>query len=138
MLGGYNLDDYDTPSKLPIGIAGIAAGCIGVAGAVVGMDEVWYIGPIGGKIGAYGGDLGFEVRPFSSYLAFCEMLANADLHSMCPPAGRYLRWRLFPRVQIHRDTVDGSVGRRLFSSDLSFRSSMYICMDSVVIGHFLQ
>ncbi|EIW87465.1 cytosine-purine permease [Coniophora puteana RWD-64-598 SS2] len=61
-LGGYNLDDYDTPSKLPLGIAGIVAGCFGVAGAVVGMAEVWYIGPLGAKAGAaYGADLGFEL-----------------------------------------------------------------------------
>lgn len=56
-LGGYNLDDWDSPSKLPLGIAGILAGCCGIAGAVVGMNEVWYIGPIGAKTG----DLGFEV-----------------------------------------------------------------------------
>jgi purine-cytosine permease-like protein len=39
-LGGYNLDDWDTPSRLPLGIAGVLAGCFGVAGAVVGMAEV--------------------------------------------------------------------------------------------------
>lgn len=39
-LGGYNLDDWDSPSKLPLGVAGILAGCCGVAGAVVGMSEV--------------------------------------------------------------------------------------------------
>ncbi len=33
----------------------------GVAGAVLGMDETWYVGPIGKKIGTYGGDLGFEL-----------------------------------------------------------------------------
>ncbi|KZP24133.1 hypothetical protein FIBSPDRAFT_822521 [Athelia psychrophila] len=61
-LGGYNLEDYDTPSKLPLGIAGIFAGCCGVAGAVVGMAEVWYIGPIGALAGAeFGADLGFEL-----------------------------------------------------------------------------
>ncbi|KAH7913882.1 permease for cytosine/purines, uracil, thiamine, allantoin-domain-containing protein [Hygrophoropsis aurantiaca] len=61
-LGGYNLDDYDTPSRLPIGIAGILAGAFGVAGAIVGMAEVWYIGPLGKMAGeAYGADLGFEL-----------------------------------------------------------------------------
>lgn len=61
-LGGYNLDDYDTPSRfvfpptyitlsqislafiiddsLPIGIAGLLAAGFGAAGAVVGMSEV--------------------------------------------------------------------------------------------------
>lgn len=61
-LGGYNLDDWDTPGKLPVGVAGIVAGCCGVAGAVVGMAEAWYIGPLGVKAGgAFGTDLGFEV-----------------------------------------------------------------------------
>ena len=55
-LGGYNLDDYDSIYKLPVGLAGILAACCGVAGAVVGMAEVWYVGPIGKKIGAFGGD----------------------------------------------------------------------------------
>lgn len=48
--------------RLPLGFAGILAGCFGVAGAVVGMSEVWYTGPLGMKAGAeFGADLGFEV-----------------------------------------------------------------------------
>lgn len=48
--------------RLPLGIAGILAGCFGVAGAVVGMAEAWYIGPLGAMAGAeFGADLGFEV-----------------------------------------------------------------------------
>ncbi|TFY68595.1 hypothetical protein EVJ58_g923 [Rhodofomes roseus] len=76
-LGGYNLEDYDTPSKLPVGIAGVLSGCFGVAGAVVGMSEVWYTGPLGMDAGAdgYGADLGFE-------------LAAAFAAVMFPP----LRW----------------------------------------------
>ena len=90
-LGGYNLADWDNPSKyvslvlrgcrndsvsysyalgspflicrLPIGIAGMLASCFGIAGAVVGMSQVWYTGPIGKMAGAtYGTDLGFEVH----------------------------------------------------------------------------
>jgi len=61
-LGGYNLDDWDSPSKLPMGFAGILAACFGVAGAVVGMSQVWYIGPLGKIAGAeFGADLGFEL-----------------------------------------------------------------------------
>ncbi|KAF9235053.1 permease for cytosine/purines, uracil, thiamine, allantoin-domain-containing protein [Melanogaster broomeanus] len=61
-LGGYNLADWDKPTKLPLGIAGILAACFGVVGAVVGMAQVWYIGPIGKLAGAeYGADLGFEL-----------------------------------------------------------------------------
>ncbi|KAI0652315.1 cytosine-purine permease [Trametes meyenii] len=61
-LGGYNLDDWDTPSRLPLGAAGILAGCFGVAGAFVGMSEVWFTGPLAKKAGAeFGADLGFEL-----------------------------------------------------------------------------
>ncbi|KAI0734371.1 permease for cytosine/purines, uracil, thiamine, allantoin-domain-containing protein [Fomitopsis betulina] len=69
-LGGYNLDDYDTPSKLPIGVAGILAGCFGVAGAVVGMSEVWYIGPLGMDAGA---DLGFELAAAFAAVMFVPL-----------------------------------------------------------------
>lgn len=48
--------------RLPLGAAGILAGCFGVAGAVVGMSEVWYTGPLAKKAWAeFGADLGFEV-----------------------------------------------------------------------------
>lgn len=60
--GGYNLDDYATPSKLPVGIAGILAGGCGIAGAVIGMSQVYYTGPVAILIGdEFGGDLGFEL-----------------------------------------------------------------------------
>ncbi|KAF8885076.1 cytosine-purine permease [Gymnopilus junonius] len=61
-LGGYNLDDWDSPSRLPLGVAGVLAAGFGAAGAVVGMAEVWYIGPLGRMAGAeFGADLGFEL-----------------------------------------------------------------------------
>ncbi|KAF8555380.1 hypothetical protein OG21DRAFT_1507789 [Imleria badia] len=70
-LGGYNLADWDNPSKLPIGIAGLLASCFGIAGAVVGMSQVWYTGPIGKMAGAtYGADLGFELAAVFSAVTF--------------------------------------------------------------------
>ncbi|KAG1779632.1 permease for cytosine/purines, uracil, thiamine, allantoin-domain-containing protein [Suillus placidus] len=75
-LGGYNLDDYDTPSKLPSGIAGILAMCFGIAGAVVGMSEVWYTGPLGKMAGAaYGADLGFELAAAFSAVTYPPLRA---------------------------------------------------------------
>ncbi|KAI9821121.1 MAG: purine-cytosine permease [Pycnora praestabilis] len=72
---GYQIEIYNQPSKLPPGIAAITAFCFGVFGAVMGMAQVWFIGPIGSKIGTpgYGGDIGFELAfAFSSlsYLGF--------------------------------------------------------------------
>lgn len=75
-LGGYNLDDYDSPSKLPLGIAGILAMCFGITGAVVGMAEVWYIGPLGKMAGAaYGADLGFELAAAFAAVTYLPLRA---------------------------------------------------------------
>lgn len=59
----YDISIYNTPHLLPRGMAAIAAFCFGVFGAVMGMAQVWFIGPVGKKIGspAYGGDVGFEL-----------------------------------------------------------------------------
>jgi len=70
LLGGYDLDAYDDFRKLPLGFAGVFAACCGVAGAVVGMAEVWYVGPIGRKIGEFGGDLGFELAAAFAAITF--------------------------------------------------------------------
>ncbi|KAK6338699.1 purine-cytosine permease [Orbilia brochopaga] len=60
---GYEPSHYDQPDKLPVGIAAFVAFCAGVGGAVVGMSQVYWIGPIAKLCGAppYGGDVGFEM-----------------------------------------------------------------------------
>jgi purine-cytosine permease-like protein len=61
-FGGYAPEIYNQPSHLPPGIAAIAAFCFGIFGAVMGMSQVWFIGPIGKHIGGpFGGDIGFEL-----------------------------------------------------------------------------
>ncbi|KAK9353843.1 permease for cytosine/purines, uracil, thiamine, allantoin-domain-containing protein [Lipomyces doorenjongii] len=57
-FSGYNVDDYDNPSKLPLGLSACFAFCCGVAGAVLGMYQVWWTGPIAALIP---GDVGFEL-----------------------------------------------------------------------------
>ena len=53
---GYNLEVWDTPSKLPLGAAAIFSLLAGyLAGGVPGMAQVWYVGPIAEKFGPYGG-----------------------------------------------------------------------------------
>lgn len=62
-FSGYDPKLYDTPKALPPGIAaGAAFGC-GVVGFVMGMSQVWYVGPIAINIGEkpFGGDIGFEL-----------------------------------------------------------------------------
>ncbi|KAK8850425.1 hypothetical protein IAR55_004343 [Kwoniella newhampshirensis] len=60
----YNAAEaWNNKALLPVGYAAICAGCVGVAGAVLGMAQVWYIGPIGAKVGGtadpFGGDVGW-------------------------------------------------------------------------------
>ncbi|KAI9789441.1 MAG: hypothetical protein M1833_002414 [Piccolia ochrophora] len=60
---GYVPEHYNQPGLLPPGFAAIVAFCFGVVGAVMGLAQVWYIGPVGKKIGLpeYGGDVGFPL-----------------------------------------------------------------------------
>jgi len=58
---GYNVNDYGDRTRLPWGIAGSLAGILGVVGAVLGMCQTYFTGPIAKNIGTYGGDLGFEM-----------------------------------------------------------------------------
>jgi Purine-cytosine permease and related proteins len=58
---GFNWDNWADSSKLPVGIAALAAFLVGWAGAIVSMDQVWYVGPIAQMVGAYGSDLGIWV-----------------------------------------------------------------------------
>lgn len=57
----YDLEAWNTASKMPVGIAGLTAFAAGVAGAVVGMDESWWIGPVAKMLGDEGGDVGNEL-----------------------------------------------------------------------------
>jgi NCS1 nucleoside transporter family len=61
-IAGYRPAIYDTPALLPPGTAAISASCVGAAGAVLGMAQVWFTGPIGKMVGGpFGGDIGFEL-----------------------------------------------------------------------------
>lgn len=62
-MSGYVLANHDKPGKLPPGFAAVVACCFGIVGAVMGLAQEWYIGPIGKKVGLpeTGGDLGFEL-----------------------------------------------------------------------------
>ncbi|KAK5945041.1 hypothetical protein PMZ80_002244 [Knufia obscura] len=56
---GYDLEAWDTPSKLPWGFAAIfslLAGYLG--GGLQGMSQVWYMGEVAQKFGPGGGDVG--------------------------------------------------------------------------------
>jgi purine-cytosine permease-like protein len=48
-------ESWDRQDLLPMGLAAIVAGCCGVAGAVLGMNQTWFQGPIAKLIGEDGG-----------------------------------------------------------------------------------
>ncbi|RAK74022.1 purine-cytosine permease family protein [Aspergillus fijiensis CBS 313.89] len=58
---GFDWDAWADRAKLPLGLAALAAFLIGWAGAIVCMDQIWYVGPIAKMVGADGADLGIWV-----------------------------------------------------------------------------
>ena len=58
---GYNIEDWNNNSKLPIGIAGCIALVVGAFGVALGMSQTYWVGEIARHIGEYGGDIGFEL-----------------------------------------------------------------------------
>ncbi|KAE8348298.1 permease for cytosine/purines, uracil, thiamine, allantoin-domain-containing protein [Aspergillus coremiiformis] len=62
-FSGYRPEIYDKPNELPPGIVAAIAFCFGIAGAVTGMSQTWFVGPIAKHAGAlpFGGDVGFEL-----------------------------------------------------------------------------
>ncbi|KAI0015225.1 purine-cytosine permease [Xylariomycetidae sp. FL0641] len=71
-FGGYDVEDYNIPERLPRGWAAIAAFVVGAAGAVLGMAQKWFTGPIGKLCGGeLGGDVGFELAFGFTAVAYC-------------------------------------------------------------------
>jgi purine-cytosine permease-like protein len=62
-MTGYVPEHYDMPGKLPPGVAAVFAFCMGICGMVLGMSQVWFVGPIALHAGEapFGGDVGFEL-----------------------------------------------------------------------------
>ncbi|KAF9733671.1 hypothetical protein PMIN06_006512 [Paraphaeosphaeria minitans] len=60
-FANYDLDAWNDPKRLPLGIAAGVAFAIGIIAWVMGMVETWYVGPLGKLIGDGGGDIANEV-----------------------------------------------------------------------------
>lgn len=54
----YNWEIWNDATKLTHGLAGGIAFCCGIGGAVCGMAQVYFIGPVAKYFGDYGGDVG--------------------------------------------------------------------------------
>ncbi len=66
----YDLEAWNTPARMPIGIGGGLAFAAGIAGCVLGMDETWYIGVLARKIGEYGGDIGNQLAFLFTFVVY--------------------------------------------------------------------
>ncbi|KAH9901776.1 permease for cytosine/purines, uracil, thiamine, allantoin-domain-containing protein [Xylariomycetidae sp. FL2044] len=56
----YDLEGWNDPDRLPLGLGATAAFLVGVVGWVMGMVQSWFVGPLGGLIGSSGGDIANE------------------------------------------------------------------------------
>lgn len=73
-FGGYDPSIYMDRNKLPPGIAAVVAFGFGIMGAVLGMAQVWFTGPIGKLCGTeFGGDVGFELAFGFSSVSYITM-----------------------------------------------------------------
>lgn len=54
----FDWSAWEDKKRLPLGAAALLAWLIGWAGAIIGMSQVWYHGPVALKIGGDGGDIG--------------------------------------------------------------------------------
>lgn len=79
----YNWSNWNQSSKITTGIAAALAFIAGAVGAAMGMNQVYFMGPIAKKIGEYGGDVGMWLCA-----AFCGVVY---------PFLRYFELRRFGR-----------------------------------------
>lgn len=56
----YDLEGWNDPARLPIGIGAAVAFGLGIVAWCMGMDETWFVGPLAKTIGDYGGDVANE------------------------------------------------------------------------------
>lgn len=49
---------WENKKRLPVGAAALFSLLAGFAGAIIGMSQVWYQGPVALKVGGIGGDIG--------------------------------------------------------------------------------
>lgn len=65
----YDLRYWNTPRKLPTGLAAVGACALACALIVPSMDQVWFLGPIAKTTG----DIGFEMAFFVTALCYVPL-----------------------------------------------------------------
>ncbi|GAP83947.1 putative NCS1 family nucleobase:cation symporter-1 [Rosellinia necatrix] len=66
----YDLDAWNDPARLPVGLGALAAFIVGVVGWILGMVETWYVGPVGKLIGSKGGDVANELALIGTLVTY--------------------------------------------------------------------
>jgi NCS1 nucleoside transporter family len=69
-LAAYDVTNYHDKSTTPVGFAGVAAFCVGVATTVLSMNQTWYLGVISQRFGEYGGEVAFELNIVSAFVVY--------------------------------------------------------------------
>lgn len=67
---GFNWTAWEDRKRLPVGIAALVAFLVGWAGAVVGMNQHWYVGPLAKMVGDAGSDLGIWIGSGFALIVF--------------------------------------------------------------------
>ena len=69
--GRYNVEDWNTRSRLPVGWAAILSTLAGLGGILLGAAQAFYIGPLAHALGGqYGMDIGFVLGLIFAGLAY--------------------------------------------------------------------
>ncbi len=69
--GQYNVNDWNTASRLPIGWAAIVSMAIGLVGVLLGAAQFYYVGPIAKLVNPpFGMDVGFELGLVFAAIAY--------------------------------------------------------------------
>jgi purine-cytosine permease-like protein len=79
----YNFHSWNNRKELPIGLAAILSGLIGIVGIALGMSQTWFSGPIAkaiaGNSGIQGADVGFELGLIFTAVTF-PLFRLIELH----------------------------------------------------------
>ncbi|KAI7238833.1 hypothetical protein KC330_g2313 [Hortaea werneckii] len=69
-FANYDLEAWNDPKKLPVGVAAFCAFALGVVMWIMGLVQTWYVGPVGARIGSSGGDVANELTLAVTAIAY--------------------------------------------------------------------
>ncbi len=79
--GHYNVNDWNNPSRLPIGWAAIVSMVFGLVGVLLGAAQFYYVGPIAKLVNPpFGIDVGFELGLVFASIAYL-ILRRVELNT---------------------------------------------------------